>query len=127
PGELRRIVDALYRVHGLIAAITDLDTLLERIMEESKEVANAQASSLMLYDEDRDELHFHVALGESGDQQALKREIRLKLGEGTAGTAGATRQSINARDAQQDPRFYRQADAASRFETRAILAVPVVD
>jgi signal transduction histidine kinase len=127
PGELRRIVDALYRVHGLIAAITDLDTLLERIMEESKEVANAQASSLMLYDEDRDELHFHVALGESGDQQALKREIRLKLGEGIAGTAGATRQSINVRDAQQDPRFYRQADAASRFETRAILAVPMVD
>ncbi len=127
PDELRRIVDALYRVHRLIAAITDLDALLESIVEESKQVANAEASSLMLYDPERDELHFHVALGESGDQQALKREIRLKLNEGIAGTAAARRESILVPDVQEDTRFYRHADKASRFQTRNLLAVPLVD
>lgn len=125
--ELQRIVDALYRVHRLISAITDLDTLLERIVVESQQVAQAEASSLMLYDAVREDLYFHVALGKSGDQQALKQEIRLKLNEGIAGAAAARRESIIVGDAQQDARFYRLADAASRFETRSLLAVPLVD
>ncbi len=127
PEELRRIADALYRVHRLIAAITDLDLLLENIVEESKHVAQAEASSLLLYDSDTGYLRFHVALGESGDQQALKREIRLRLNEGIAGTAAALRESINVTNAQDDARFYRMADATSHFETRSLLAVPLVD
>jgi len=43
PEELRRIVDALYRAHRLLSAITDLDVLLERILEETKQVACAEA------------------------------------------------------------------------------------
>ncbi|MDX9971646.1 MAG: ATP-binding protein [FCB group bacterium] len=125
--ELVRIVDAVYRVHRLISAITDRDTLLERIVEESQQLAHAEASSLMLYDAERDELYFHVALGDTGDQQALKREIRLKLGEGIAGAAAQRRESINVRDVQHDERFYRMADEASRFETRSLLAVPLMD
>jgi len=106
PEELRRIVDVLYRVHRFVAAITDLDALLERIMEESKQVANAEACSLMLYDAEAGELYFEVALGESGDQQALKKEVRLKLGQGVAGAAAATRESINVPDVSRDDRFY---------------------
>ena len=127
PEELRRIVDVLYRVHRFVAAITDLDTLLEHIMEESKQVANAEACSLMLYDDEAGELYFEVALGESGDQQALKREVRLKLGQGVAGAAAATRESINVPDVSQDDRFYSDADVKTSFHTRSLLAVPLVD
>ncbi len=127
PEELRRIVDVLYRVHRFISLITDLNTLLARIMEESKQVANAEACSLMLYDPSTEELYFEVALGESGDQEALKREIRLAKGEGIAGVAAGERQSVNVHDVRKDPRFFRFADETSRFETRSILAVPLVD
>ena len=124
---MRRIVDALYRVHHLIAVITDLDTLLERIMEESKRAANAEACSLMLYDKRSRELYFQVAQGESGDQQALKREVRLQLGQGIGGTAAAQRETINVEDVTQDKRFYKEADEVSHFATRSILAVPLLD
>ncbi|MBN2312097.1 MAG: GAF domain-containing protein [Candidatus Hydrogenedentes bacterium] len=127
PDELRRIVDVLYRVHRFISVITDLDTLLERIMEESKQVAHAEACSLMLFDPDREELYFRVALGESGDQQTLKQEVRLKLNQGIAGVAAATRESINVEDARSDSRFYSQADTMTQFETRSLVAVPLVD
>lgn len=125
--EMLRIVEALYHVHQLIAALTDLDTLLERITEESKEVVGAEASSLMLYDPSTDELFFHVALGESGDQEKLKREIRLKMGQGIAGSTAQSRRSILVDHAQEDPRFFRGADDASQFQTRSLLAVPMVD
>jgi len=127
PEEMQRVVEALYRVHRFSAAITDLNTLLTRISEESRLVARAEAASVMLYDEATDEMHFQVALGESGDQDALKREVRLKSGQGIAGTAAQSREPVVVNNAQDDPRFYREADTASRFETRSLLAVPMLE
>ncbi|GMW03970.1 MAG: hypothetical protein AMXMBFR84_51040 [Candidatus Hydrogenedentota bacterium] len=127
PEELRRIVDALYRVHRFVNLITDLDTLLKRIMEESKEVAQAEACSLMLYDPVNEELYFQVALGERGDQEKLIREVRLTLDQGIAGAAATSKRSINVKNAQQDARFFSAADATTQFETRSILAVPLVE
>lgn len=125
--ELRRIIDALYRVHRFIAVITDLDTLLERVMEESKAVAAAEACSLLLYDPKQDDLYFHVALGERGDQQALKQQIRLKIGQGIGGMAAQKRQSINVEDVRSFEPWYRTADELTRFSTRSLLAVPLED
>lgn len=124
--DMRRIVDALYRVHRLHDSVTDLDLLLRSLLEESQEVASAEASSLLLYDRALDELYFHVALGESGDQKALKEGLRLKLGEGVAGEAAATRTSIVINDAHSNPRINRTADRLSNFDTRSLLAVPLV-
>lgn len=127
PEETARIVDALYRVQRLVAAVTDLDMLLERIMQESKQVAQAEAASLMLYDREADELFFHVALSENGDMDALKQEIRLKPGQGIAGAAAQSRATVRVDDAKNDSRFFADADEASRFETRSLLAAPLVD
>lgn len=125
--EMKRTVEALYRVHKFIGALTDLDSLLEYITEESQLVAGAEASSIILYDRESEDLYFHVALGESSDKEILKREIRLKLGQGIAGTAAATRKSVNVLNAQEDTRFCRSADDATKFQTRSLLAVPMLD
>jgi signal transduction histidine kinase len=127
PDELRRLAEVLHRVHKLVAGMSGLDSLLERIMEEGKAVAHAEAASLMLFDEERQELYFHVALGEQGDQQALKREVRLKLGQGLAGAAAAQREAVNVADVSSDDRFFADADALTHFQTRSILAVPLLD
>ena len=123
--DLRRSVDALYRVHKLIWVISDLDTLLEAIMEESKAVAQAEACSLLLLDPKTNELYFHVTLGESGNPDALK-EVRLPVGEGIAGACAAERRSINVEDVRTDKRFFPKVDEQSQFETRSLLAVPLV-
>ncbi|MCH8204423.1 MAG: GAF domain-containing protein [Candidatus Hydrogenedentes bacterium] len=125
--EMQRIVDALYRLHRLHASITDLDGLLEALLEESQAVAHAEASSLLLYDPTLDELYFHMARGETGDQQALKEGLRLKLGEGIAGIAAETRASLNVADAHTDPRVDRTGDLLARFDTRSLLALPLLD
>ncbi len=127
PAEMQRIVDAVYRVHCLISAITDLETLLESIIVESKKLARAEACSLLLYDPVAEELYFHITRGETGDQQALQREVRLGLGQGVAGTAAKLRQSVNVDSARTDPRFYKAADEISHFQTRCLLAVPMLE
>jgi signal transduction histidine kinase len=121
--KMKRQLDVIYNVNGFIASIMNLNKLLNLIMEESKKAVNAEASSLMLYDEAKDELYFEVALGDKGD--AVK-EVRLKVGEGIAGSAAKERRSINVPDVEKDKRFYKYADKQSKFKTKSILAVPLL-
>lgn len=124
--ELARVVEALHRCHRLIAAIPDLDRLLPQILAESRIVARAEASSLMLFDAATQELYFHVTSNEKGGEAGLK-SVRLKLGQGIAGAAADLRQTVLVNDVQNDPRFYRGADAATQYHTRNLLAVPMID
>lgn len=127
PAEMRRLLDALYRVEGLLSGVSDLDSLLQTIIDESQRLAGAEASSLLLFDEAARELYFHVAKSDDGDPEVLKKSVRLKLGEGVAGTAAAARVAINVPDAVNDPRVHRAADAVTRFITRSVLAAPMID
>jgi diguanylate cyclase (GGDEF)-like protein len=68
------------------------------------------------------ELYFAVAVGV--DLEALK-PIRLKMGEGIAGTVALTRQPLFIQDVNRDQRFSARADSATGFETRSIIAFPL--
>ncbi|MCD6385651.1 GAF domain-containing protein [Candidatus Sumerlaeota bacterium] len=118
-----RIVDALYRVVNFISYVGDLRRLLELVMDESKKVVNAEASSLMLYDPEAEELYFEVALGEKGD--AVKK-IRLKLGEGIAGISAKERRTIVVNDVSKDPRHFKYADEVTEYKTRNLIATPML-
>ena len=115
--------DALRQVAAAISSVMEVQPLLEMIMEKSKEVMDAEASSLMLLDEETQELVFNVATGEKG---AALREIRLPLGRGIAGWVAQNREALLVPDAYEDPRFNRDADKMSGFRTRSILCVPLM-
>ncbi len=119
----RRIVDALYRVNNFLSCVNDLHHLMELIMEESKNVLYAEASSLMLYDSSTEELFFEVALGDKGD---VIKEIRVPLSHGIAGACARDRKIVVVEDCKTDPRHYKVVDQKSQFETRNILAAPMV-
>ena len=125
--DVLRAVESLYRVHTLLGALSDLDTLLERIGQECRQLAGAEAASVMLYDERNDALYFRVAMGDSGDQERLKKLVRLRRGQGLAWAAADSRQSVVSRNAQADPRFFSAADTITAFRTRNVLAVPMLD
>jgi len=126
-GDMLRAVEALYRVHTLLGALSDLDALLERIGQECRQLAGAEAASVMLYDDRNDELYFRVAMGDTGDQERLKKLVRLRRGQGLAWAAADSRQSVVSRNAQADPRFFSVADTITAFQTRNVLAVPMLD
>lgn len=127
PEETRRLLDALHVVESLLGTVDKLDVLLQTIIDESRRLSAAEASSLLLFDAIRNDLYFHVALSDAGNPEALKQSVRLKPGEGIAGRVAADRASINVPDAAADPRVNRSADALTGFTTRSLLAVPMVD
>jgi signal transduction histidine kinase/putative methionine-R-sulfoxide reductase with GAF domain len=106
-----------------IASTLQLSELLKTVMRLASEVVHAQAGSLLLMDPVTGELYFDVALGEKSD--ALQ-QIRLKKGEGIAGWVAENRKPALVHDVSSDPRWTRKADKTSSFNTKAILAVPML-
>jgi phosphoserine phosphatase RsbU/P len=110
-------------VAQLISSSLELEEVLDRIMKTSRSVMMADASSLLLLDEETDELVFQVAQSAVGDQ--LKQGFRLKKGQGIAGAACESGEPILIEDAYSDARFHRDFDRKTGYRTRSILCVPL--
>jgi sigma-B regulation protein RsbU (phosphoserine phosphatase) len=114
----------LVEINGIINSTLNINKLLSIIMEMIKDIMDTETSSLLLYDEDKSELVFKVALGEAGDE--LKEKYRVKLGQGIAGWVALNRKSIIVNDAYADSRFDPMYDKNTGFTTRAILCAPLL-
>ncbi|MFH1260000.1 MAG: ATP-binding protein [Elusimicrobiota bacterium] len=117
-GKIGLLLEANY----ILSSTLDLNQLLNTIMNLAAKVVDAEVSSLMLLDETGEELSFQVALGEKG---SAVKQIRLKLGEGIAGWVAKEGEPLIIKDVAKDPRWAKQADAASKFVTRSIICVPL--
>ncbi len=112
-----------FRVSGLINSSLELDQVLENIMTTSRSILKADACSLMLVDEKRDELVFEVAQGPAADK--LKGGMRIGRGQGIAGHVYETGEPLLIENAYADPRFNREFDRVTGYRTQTILCVPL--
>ncbi len=100
----------------------DLDAILQTIMEKMAEYFRPDTWSLLMVDEEKDELYFAIAVGDAAD--ALKN-VRLKVGEGIAGWVARNGESLIVPDVYSDPRFAKRIDEMTKWETRSIVCVPL--
>jgi diguanylate cyclase (GGDEF)-like protein len=97
--------------------------VIELVVEKIRQLIPSEAWSLMMVDEEKQELVFEAALGaKARDVSAL----RLKIGEGVAGWVAQSGQPAIVNDAARDPRFSPRVDTRTQFETRSILCAPLV-
>ena len=101
----------------------DLDELLRLVMDSAAELLESETSSLLLLDEETDELIIKVATGDSG---GAVTEHRIPADKGVAGWALQNQETVVINDTSTDDRFYQDVDAASGFTTRNLLAVPLL-
>ncbi len=123
--ELQRKVRELTVFHEIGKALTstlDLSRVLETIMEQISSLFHPDTWSLLLWDPDRQELGFEIAVGQAAEKL---KEVRLKLGEGVAGWVALHQQAVFLPDASRDPRFTPRVDSITQMQTRTIAAVPI--
>ncbi len=120
-GQIERLLACIEFSKALVRAY-DMETLLTAVLERIRILIPARNWSLLLIDPQTQELRFEVAVGV--DPEQLKG-IRLKVGEGIAGTVALTGEPIFIPDVDQDQRFSARADAVTGFETRSIIALPL--
>lgn len=112
----------IFEIAKNLSSVLDVDTLLKRIDEVSEKLLDAEVSSIMLLDPDGETLSFKVATGEKG---GVIKKLKVKVGEGVAGTVAKEKKPIIVNDAAKDPKFTGQTDKASGFVTKSILCVPM--
>ncbi|MBI4871791.1 MAG: response regulator [Candidatus Riflebacteria bacterium] len=112
----------LYEISQAISSIMDSQALLDLIMNKTKEILKAEASSLMLLSEDASELVFVVAQGRAG---ASVKRFTVKVGQGISGWVAKTGEDLLIPDAYADPRFDPTFDAKTGFRTRTVMCVPL--
>jgi len=115
---------ALYEIGQAISSIQDLDHLLQLAIEKVT-LLDIESASIILLDEERNELYFRVADDTRvGPKQPL-REVRFPATQGIAGWV--IREGIPeiVPDTDRDPRFYRDVDVHTGTKTRSIICAPL--
>src|ERR687887_625363 len=111
--------------HDVAKALTsslDLDSILQTIMDKMAEYFRPENWSLLMVDEEKNELYFAIAVGDAAE--ALKNG-RLKVGEGIAGWVAKHGERLIVADVYTDPRFAKRIDEMTEWETRSIICVPL--
>ncbi len=123
---LRHYMDALKSLAWATQQITSQENLLElidKILYSARQVLNADDGSLLLLDEETDELAFVLV---HGDVEQKLRGYRIKYNQGIAGWVATHYQPAIVNNPRQDPRFSPEVDDTFSFFTRSILAVPMI-
>jgi len=113
----------LSEVSMAISSTLDLDTTLQRIMDQAVQILSAEAGSLLLVDGSGKELTFEVVLGPTGEDL---KGIKTPIGKGIVGTVAKTGKPLIVNDVAADPRWNVAFDEATDFQTKDILCVPMI-
>src|SRR3984957_958994 len=111
--------------HDVAKALTsslNLDSILQTIMAKMAEYFRPDTWSLLMVDEERDEMYFAIAVGSAAE--ALKN-VRLKVGEGIAGHVARHGERLIVPDVYTDVRFAKRIDEMTQWETRSIICFPL--
>lgn len=117
-------LSALLSISRLLTSSIDLASLLKLIVTSVTEILECEASSLFLIDRTGEQLVLKMATGPVGSEI---KELRLNIGEGIAGWVAKHRQGLIVNDTKHDSRFLPAVDKGTGFQTRSILAVPLMD
>jgi GAF domain-containing protein len=97
--------------------------LLNAIVEVARSIFGARASSILLLDEESDELVFEAVVGE-GENELLG--MRFPAGKGIAGWVLATRTPLVIEDVRTDPRFASDVAEGTGYVPSGLMAAPLL-
>lgn len=124
---LRQFIDSM---QNLVDALEhprpefEIMDLLSEVLKNALDTINAKDGSLLVLDEDTQELVFVLAHGDLPAEKLHWR--RVPPGQGIAGWVAKNRKATIVNDVQSDERFYADIDEEFEFKTKSMLAAPII-
>ncbi|MBF0498799.1 MAG: GAF domain-containing protein [Candidatus Riflebacteria bacterium] len=101
----------------------DLDSVLTYFIDMTSRITDADRSTLMLFDDEKQELYVQAF---RGFKEAEIRVVRFKIGEGIAGQAAQTRRPIRVINTHEDP-LYTQLGVLNSAQPLTMISAPLVN
>jgi GAF domain-containing protein len=108
---------------GVLGSEERFRELLRSIVDVARAIFAAKASSILLLDEESNELVFEAVVGE-GEEGLLGK--RFPAGTGVAGWVLATRTPLVIEDVARDPRFAKDVAEDTGYVPQGLMAVPLL-
>lgn len=122
--EKRIPIDDLLVFHQLARSLTssfDLDMILRTIIDHMERFIEADLWTLLMLDEERQELYYAIAAG--GEETSL-RDLRVKVGEGVAGWVVEHGETLIVPESDDDPRLH-STSTPDTPKMRSVIALPL--
>lgn len=116
-------LETLNDIAAAVASSLDAREVYHLVMEKINESFHVGAGSLLMLDEETDELVFVMTL-EAGEEKLFG--VRIPRGRGIVWSVAETQQYEIVHDVARDPRFLREVSESVGYEVRNILCVPIV-
>lgn len=116
-------LERLIEISRSLNSTLSLRPLLHRIVVTAQDLTDTEAASILLVDRKSGQLHFKTATGARGYRM---ESIVVPMDNSVAGWVAQNGEPLVISDVQNDPRHYPKADEQSDFDTRSILAVPLI-
>jgi signal transduction histidine kinase len=106
-----------------LASTLDLNVLLNRIAWAAADLSNAEAASILLFDETKKQLFFQAS---TNLEEPLMQGLVIPLEGSIAGWIVSQARPIVLVDAQQDPRHFSHIGKVTNVTTTSLLGVPLI-
>lgn len=100
----------------------DLTSLLTHIVQAACELSEAEAASILLYNENTRELYFQVA---TGLDEPMMRGLVVPLEGSLAGWVVKNDAAVNIPDVHQDDRYFSKVERVSQVKTKSLAGLPL--
>ncbi len=118
----REELEILFQMSSSLSSTLEFSKILDIIIESTKTLLKAEASSLLLLDDTTNELYFASA---TGDVSARLKNLTVPLDKGIAGACVRTGKPKIVNDTSADNEFYSGIDKQTGFATKSIIAAPL--
>jgi len=116
-------LDLIYEVSKKICSVPRMERLLEQIIIMTPKALNASAASILLFDDNEQELYFEAAYGPVGK---ILRHVKVDTQYGIAGQVARSGKALIVNDVRSNPKFRRNIDEITGFVTRSLICAPLV-
>lgn len=104
----------------------DLSKVANKITAQVSELFQAEGAAILVLDREKDSLRFAATHSVSDAVTKRLNEIEIPNGTGVAGWVATHRKAILVDDPNNDTRFLGMVDKKTNFQTRDLLAAPVI-
>jgi hypothetical protein len=109
-------------VSSMLSQPMGLHEILEAVLYCAMEVVSAEAASVLLLDEDKQNFLFYQA---EGPVKPVLDAITFPTNKGIAGSVYQSQTPEIINDVPRDPRFFGDVDSETGFRTRQMIALPL--